>query len=107
MNLDSLKKKFNEILIQVSETGLSLAYIKDPQTKKASVSLTLLVVSFTIVVVGIVSKPGKIWDIDMAQAFNLLYLTTGLYFGRKVTSKNGNVEITQEDSAKKESEKSE
>lgn len=83
----NVKKIWNNFVKKASEDGIALIYFKDPKTKKASVTLTMMVVSFTIVVVGLVGKLSQNWNIDITQAFNLLYVTAGLYLGRKVTSK--------------------
>jgi hypothetical protein len=83
--IDKIKTKIKDFLNKASSEGISIVFIKDPKTQTASVSLTMMIVSFTIVVVGVIGKLSQGWEIDMSQAFHLLYLTTGLYFGRKIS----------------------
>ena len=56
--------------------------VRDPQTLEGSVSLTLVVISSFLVIVGIVGKwSGWLGGIDMNSAFNFFYASTTLYFG--------------------------
>lgn len=91
-----IKVLWNNFVKKASETGIALIYIKDPETKSASVTLTMMIVSFTVVIVGVVGRLSQNWNIDMTQAFNLLYLTSGLYLGRKVTRKGDKISVSVE-----------
>lgn len=57
--------------------------IRDPKSG-ASVSLTLVFISFNIWVVSIIGKAaGALGGIDPSQTLNMFIVCTGLYFGRK------------------------
>ena len=67
---------------------------KSPTTKKHSVSLTLLLVSFALLAIaGCLQLFGVVKD---ANIFDTLFITsTGLYFGRKVNISKGSKEISE------------
>lgn len=66
----------------MNDKGIPLPMVRDPNTLEGSVSLTLVVMSSFLVVVGIVGKAaGFIGGIDMSSAFNFFYASTTLYFG--------------------------
>jgi hypothetical protein len=74
------------------ERGVPLVYFRDRATKKSSVSLTLMIISFTLCVAGIIGKAAHFWEINEPDAFNLFLACAGLYFGRRVTTKSGTIE---------------
>ena len=68
--------------------GIPVPMARDPKTKEGSVSLSLVVVSALLVVVGIVGKwSGKMGGIDMGYAMQFFWTTCSLYWGRKFQSK--------------------
>ena len=84
-NVKILKKRLKEYLKRINMEGVSIAFLKDPATSKSSVSLTLLIISFNLVILGIVGKWGGYLKIDISQSLSLFYACSTLYFGRKIT----------------------
>lgn len=87
-NIKVFKKNINDFLRKLNSEGISLAFLKDPATKKSSVSLTLLIISFNLVILGIIGKWGGYLKIDIGQSLSLFYACSALYFGRKITPSN-------------------
>jgi hypothetical protein len=84
MTLFDLKKKWVNFVAQMNSNGVPLPTIRDPKSGKGSISLTLVFVSFNVVLVGLVGKwAGALGGIDLTQALNLFYACAALYFGRK------------------------
>jgi hypothetical protein len=82
MRIGDLVTKWKEFVEKMNDKGVPLPMVRDPQTLEGSVSLTLVVMSSFLVVVGIVGKAaGLIGGIDMNSAFNFFYASTTLYFG--------------------------
>lgn len=92
-NFDSLKKQWDSYLKRINAEGISLAFFKDPGTGKSSVSLTLLIISFNLVILGIIGKWGGILNVNIEQSLNLFYACSALYFGRKVSSGKSTLEV--------------
>jgi len=66
---------------------VKLKYFIDPKTNKESVSLTLMLVSFVILVV--LSTLKAMESVSNVGAFQeLFYATAALYFGRRVSVNN-------------------
>jgi len=82
-------EKLKLLFQKLNEKGIPIPLLTDPRTKIGSVSLTMLVISFNIVLIGLVGKWSKYLDIDLQQAIYWFMVCSGLYFGRAV-SKNGN-----------------
>jgi hypothetical protein len=60
--------------------------LKDPVTHQSSASYSLLVISSTLVIFGLVNKTARIvGEIDVENALQFFYACAGLYFGRKFT----------------------
>jgi hypothetical protein len=76
--------------------------IRDPRTG-ASVSLTLVFISFNIWVVSIVGKAaGALGGIDPSQTLNMFMVCAGLYFGRKFQKdEKGAISFEKTDDEKK------
>jgi len=88
MGLRELKKKWLDFVASMNSKGVPLPLVRDPKTGIGSVSLTLVFVSFNVVIVGLVGKWSKALDgIDLTQALNLFYACGALYFGRNMSSK--------------------
>ena len=72
----------------MSAKGVPLPMVRDPKTGEGSVSLTLVFISFNIVLLGLVGKAaGALGGVDLTQALNLFYACAALYWGRIVTGK--------------------
>ena len=91
--------KLKELLSTLNEKGICLPFLRDPDKRppSSSVSLTMMAVSFTICVVGLIGRSAHFFDIDKNEAYNLLILTSSLYFGRKLTTKNGTIDAKSDD----------
>lgn len=89
--LDKIKQFINLL----NSKGIPVPLIKDPKTGIGSVSLTLVFLSSIYVQVGLIGKYSKLLDgIDLAQALNFFMISAGLYFGRNLSTSNGNVNVT-------------
>lgn len=66
-------------------------WITDPKTKEKSVSLTLLIASFTVLLGASTLHLSHLTE-NTSSLLELFYATCALYLGRKFTSKNGTVE---------------
>lgn len=93
--------KLKEIVEKLNSIGIKLPMLTDPKTSKASVSLTMLFISFNLCILAMVGKWAKIFDgIDPSQALNLFMVSAGLYFGRGLQNNGKAVNL---DENKKES----
>lgn len=92
MNIIKVLKSFSHSL---NQKGVPVPTIRDPKTGAGSVSLTMLVVSFGVAVIGLIGKISKfLGDVDMTQALWLLGISSSLYFGRRLGGDGkGKVEI--------------
>ena len=64
-------------------------WLTDPKTKDKSVSLTLMVVSFVVLLGASTLHLSHITE-NTSSLLELFYATAGLYLGRKFTGKSGN-----------------
>lgn len=82
MDIKGILTKWKQFVVKMNDKGVPLPMVRDPNTLEGSVSLTLVVFSTTLVVVGILSKwAGFLGGVDMNAAFNFFYASTTLYFG--------------------------
>lgn len=80
----NLADKIKETLNRYNKDGFPLPMIRDPKTGKGSVSLTMLFISFNVVLIGLAGKfAGAFGGIDITQALALFYACATLYMGRK------------------------
>lgn len=92
MDLSNFKKKWSDFISKMNEMGVPLPTVRDPKTGKGSISLTLVFLSFNIVLIGLVGKwAGALGGIDLTQALNLFYACAALYWGRKFQSGNSSL----------------
>jgi hypothetical protein len=88
--------KIKTFITKLNERGIPLPTLRDPVTKLPSVSLTMLWVSFNVVLIGLIGKWSKYLDVDVQQAIYWFMVCAGLYFSRSI-SKNGNkVDLNKE-----------
>lgn len=67
----------------MNSKGIPVPMIRDPKSG-ASVSLTLMFISFNIWLVSIIGKAaGALGGMDPNQTLNMFMACAGLYFGRK------------------------
>lgn len=80
-----IKDTWSKFVNHLNSRGIPLPTIRDPKTKEGSVSLTLVFISFNVVLIGLVGKwAGALGGIDLNQALNLFYACAALYWGRKI-----------------------
>lgn len=81
--LKKLSKKVEHSAKLAGMQGIPFIWIRDPKTGIGSVSLTLVVVSSILVIIGCVGKwSGKLGTVDFHEALELFFASTALYFGR-------------------------
>jgi hypothetical protein len=82
--LEKLKAKLKER----KEQGFDIIFLRDPTTKLPSVSLTLLIISFTMCMLSLLNKFAKVVDgVDIENTLELLIICASLYFGRSLSKK--------------------
>lgn len=92
MNVEKIKEKFKEM----NEKGIPLPMLRDPKTRESSVSLTMMFISFNVVLVGLIGKAaGFLGGINIEQAIYWYMVTTGLYFGRKISGSKDQIKIEE------------
>jgi hypothetical protein len=92
--------KIKQFIFNLNEKGVPLPLIRDPKLNGPSVSLTLMVISFAIAVLGLIGKMTKyLGEVDINGATYLFISTAALYFGRKMSgdSTKKTIEIDKED----------
>jgi hypothetical protein len=96
MKLKDLKNSWINLTSKANKYGIPLPTVRDPVTGKGSISLTLVFISFNIVIAGLIGKWANIFGgIDIAQALNLFYACAALYWGRKFQSENSSIGETE------------
>ena len=111
----SLTEKWKEIVRKANEKGIPLPMVRDPKTKKGSVSLTMVVVSFGLMsacslmaIALVVNKWAGFFTAEasalasLKEAFfmslQMATLSCGLYWGRKFQrDEKGGVSIESKD----------
>lgn len=93
-------EKLKELHNKLHEYGIKLWFIRDPIKKQPSVSLTMLVISFSLYVFTLVNKLGK-WFSDVDGAGQLLLISAGLYFGRSFSGGKGKAKLETEEKEEK------
>lgn len=89
-----MREKLTSIINDLKDKGIPLLFVKDPISKLPSVSLTMLVVSFTLTVLSLLNKVAKIFEgVDIDNTLELLIITSSLYFGRALTRGNTSTNI--------------
>lgn len=91
-------EKIKELFRKMNENGIPMPMIRDPVTGRASVTLTMMILSFNTALLGQLGKFTKLLgDIDMTSAMSLFVATSALYLGRKLQN-DGNKSVTVEKS---------
>lgn len=87
--MEEIKNKISKFINELNKYGVPLPMLKNPDTGTASVSLTMLFISFNIVVVGLIGKWSNLLEgVNLDQALTLFMVTSTLYFGRSLTKSN-------------------
>lgn len=96
-------EKLKELVRKMNELGIPMPMIRDPKTGKASVTLTMMFLSFNTALLGQLGKVTKILgDVDMTSAIMLFTTTAGLYLGRRFQNDANNKTLTIEEGKKNE-----
>ena len=73
-------------LKKLTDNGIVLAWVQDPVTKLPSVSLSNLILSILLVLIGIFSNYFVfLKGVNADLCFNYFMVSAGLYFGRKIS----------------------
>lgn len=78
--------KLEKLLDKAHNIGIKLPYFRDPIKGTPSVSLTLLMISFALYILTLVNKIAGVFG-NVEGTFELLVLTSALYFGRSFSGK--------------------
>lgn len=80
--------KIKILISKLQKEGIPLVFIRDPIRKLPSVSLTLLLISFSVSLFALINKFAKIVEgVDVDNSLELLIICASLYFGRSLSSK--------------------
>lgn len=80
--------KIKTLISKLQKEGIPLVFIRDPIRKLPSVSLTLLLISFSVSLFALINKFAKIVEgVDVDNSLELLIICASLYFGRSLSSK--------------------
>lgn len=83
-------QKIIDVFKLANEKGIPVPLLRDPKDKLPSISYSMVFITFNVVLFGLIGKWAKYFDIDLANALTLFGVTSGLYFGRKLTGTNNN-----------------
>lgn len=82
-----MKQKIITFITKLNSMGIPLPMIRDPKNGLPSVSLTMLFISFNVVLIGLIGKFSKFFDgVDIQQAIYWFGMCAALYFGRKLSA---------------------
>lgn len=96
MDLNKFKDKWMSFVDKMNKKGVPLPTVRDPKTGLGSISLTLVFISFNMVLFGLAGKAaGAFGGIDLTQALNLFYACAALYWGRKFQGKEATLGDTE------------
>jgi len=91
---EKIQKKMKEWQI----SGVPVFMIRDESKGGPSVSLTMMLISFTLCLLALINKFAKIVDgMDVDNTLQLFMLTAGLYFSRSIGLGGKKVTISKEE----------
>lgn len=94
--------KIKELFRRLNSKGFAIPMLRDPKTGDASVSLTMTVISFNVVLIGLVGKWSKmLGDIDVQGAIYWFITCSGLYFMRRVQGNGKDITLDTNEGDKK------
>jgi hypothetical protein len=95
MNINDLIQKWKQFVDDMNDKGVPLPIIR--VDGKASLSATLVWISFNTWMVSVVGKwAGALGGVDSNQCLQMFLACAGLYWGRKLTSnKDGTVSVEE------------
>ena len=96
--MNFILSKLKELLNDSNALGIPLPTIRDPKTGKGSVSLTLVFLSFNVVLAGLIGKiTNLIGNVDLTNALWLFGIASSLYFGRKIQGAGKEITIEEKE----------
>lgn len=94
MDFAKFKAKWLEISKFMSEKGIPLPLLRDHKSGRPSVSLTMMIVVFTMWLLGVIgSVSGALKGIDLDSTFNMFLAVSSLYFGRRLVKDGSKIEV--------------
>jgi uncharacterized membrane protein YfcA len=79
--MDAIKNFINSL----NEKGIPVPMLRDPRTGQASLTATLVFLSFNTALLGQIGKVTNLFGpVDLVQANYLLMLSLGAYLGRRI-----------------------
>lgn len=86
--MEELMSKLKSKIKEWQEHGVPVFFFRDENKKAPSVSLTMMLISFSLAIFGLINKFTKIVDgVDVDNSMELLIITSSLYFGRSYSKK--------------------
>lgn len=83
--MEKFLESWKKFVTWLSVKGIPVPLLRNPRSNEASVSFTMLVVTFaicTLALIGRVASSTLFESIHFANAFELFIATSALYFGR-------------------------
>ncbi len=91
-----MKQKWINFINKLNSRGIPIPMIRDGKTGQASVSLTLVFISFNVWLISIIGKAaGALGGMDTNQTMNMVIICFSLYFGRKFQKDEKGVIVEQ------------
>lgn len=83
-----MKKQWFKFVSSMNEAGIPLPTLRDPKTKKGSVTFTLLFISSCILIVALLNSFANVFKgVDTSNAIQFFLICYGGYLGRKFQTK--------------------
>jgi hypothetical protein len=99
--MENFLEKLKDFFRDKNQNGVYLPMVADPKTKSGSVTLTLLIVSSVIVMIGLAGKwSGKFGGIDVVNALQFFGICYAGYVGRKFQKDDKGAITIEPDKAK-------
>ena len=90
---------YEKILSKIKELqdrGVPLLWLRSDNCRTPSVSLTILAISVVLLSFSVLNEHFLWVDIGKGGAFEFFIAAAGLYFGRKITTKNSSIDKKEE-----------
>jgi hypothetical protein len=94
--MNRLKEIWLNIVNTANSKGIPIPVLRDPKTGTGSISSTMTVISFNLVLLGIIGKWGAGLDINLQEALNLFFGSCAIYFGRGLQTSGKDVKMEAE-----------
>lgn len=96
-------EKLKELINKANELGVPLPLLRDPKSGRASVTYTMMVLSFNTALLGQLGKFTKLLgEVDMTSAMSLFVATSALYLGRKMQKDDKSITVENPQEGKNE-----